>query len=550
MLTLEPWLSRLSIVAKSEHRGSRVQPLTLRPQQPDLPWPRSRDFAWAQRTLVAEVERQYNAGLPVRVIVLKARQLGTSTISSAIQFVWAFIHANTQGLIVAHENRTAQSLFEMTQFFWDSCPWHDLFHAKHATQRRLVWQENGSGIDIASAANLGAGRGRTLSALHVSEAAFYPEPEELMIGLRNTMSKGHGTIEVVESTANGVGDWFHNEWLMACRGESSYVPLFFPWYKHYEYTSEHEYGETTLDSLDECDDEERRLYGLGASFTSLEWRRRKLFDTFAGDELLFRQEYPATPEEAFIVSGSAIFNQQKVLDSYVPSPVPGGRLISPDGVHDIRWVRDDHARPDLKGALYVFKAPLKDGRSDRYFLAADPSRTTTGDPACIQVINRATLEQVAVWHGRVPPRELAHEIIKLGTWYNTCEVCPEVEGGGQGTIATLIERGYPRIYVHRWADRHGVARNTLGFSSSYNRKHWAITELQYLLDGDQVTIHDPETIAQLQTYVRLSEAGDMGPSSRSGHDDAVMALAICLLASRQEPAFVEWHAPTAPPPHL
>jgi len=61
-----------------------------------------------------------------------------------------------------------------------------------------------------------------------------------------------------------------------------------------------------------------------------------------------------------------------------------------------------------------------------------------------------------------------------------------------------------------------------------------------------VTTPDPETIAQLQTYVRLSEAGDMGPSSRSGHDDAVMALAICLLASRQEPAFVEWHAPSAP----
>src|ERR1700735_3975954 len=79
------------------------------------PDPTIGDWGWAQRPYVAEIERQYNAGKPVRIIVLKARQLGISTATEAALFIWAFKHPGTNGLVVSHEKGQAEELFNMTK---------------------------------------------------------------------------------------------------------------------------------------------------------------------------------------------------------------------------------------------------------------------------------------------------------------------------------------------------------------------------------------------------------------------------------------------------
>ena len=364
--------------------------------------------------------------------------------------------------------------------------------------------------------------------LHVSEAAFYDNADVLMTGLRQTVPNEHGTIEIVESTANGIGNWFHSEWNLATEGKSDYVPMFFPWFMHYEYLMH-----TTIKSDLELDEEEKYLRELGASYEGIEWRRWMIPNKCHGDVDFFRQEYPATAEEAFVTSGSNIFNLKKLAECYEPLDGQRGRLVSTDGFNP-KWI------PDEYGPLTVYRSPTRKRtpRPDRYQIAGDPSETTTGDPACIQVISRDNYEQVAVWHDRVDPVAFAHEMMLLGRWYHDAQLCPEIGGGGQGAISVILDSGYPNVWRHRWADRQSQkGANAFGFSTNWNTKRWAIGRLQHFILERLITIHDPLTFHQLQTYIKISQWGEMGPAESGGHDDAVMALAICAFSSSVEPAF-------------
>lgn len=169
-----------------------------------------------------------------------------------------------------------------------------------------------------------------------------------------------------------------------------------------------------------------------------------------------------------------------------------------------------------------------------------------GDPACMQVIDRASMEQVAVWHGEVDPITFGKEMMLLGRWYHNAELCPEIEGGGHATIAIILDRGYPNVWRHRWADKApGKATSQqFGFAVNYNRKHWAVGRLQYLVGEGAITIHDPVTYHQMCNYIRTSQFGELGPADPKGHDDAVMALAIAVFGSTTEDPYNEW--PQAP----
>lgn len=508
---------------------------TLTIQTKDLTterFPITGDFAWAQRPFLSEIERQYNAGKPVRVIVLKARQLGISTAMEAVLFWWAFLHKGTNGLVIAHENEQSEFLFEMTKRYWDHWPFKDIYTTRSATRRRLSWIETGSSLRVATAKNEGAGRGRTLHAVHMSECAFYPDPKALMAGLSKAIPQKHGTIVVLESTANGVGNWFYDEWHRAETGESDYVPLFFPWWKHPEYEMH-----TTLSTEIELDADEREILRLGATYENIEWRRWAIINLCSADEEEFHQEYPSFPEEAFVTSGNSVFPLRALDKCYEPQRGHNGYLLAENAeATKVRWKAD----PSGKSPLTIFKAPVKgDTREDRYFIAADPSMTVNGDPACIQVINRATMEQVAVWHGQIDPINFARELMMVGRFYNNAELCPEVEGGGQATIALILTSGYPNVWQHRWADKSpGKVSISYGWATNYSRKQWCIGVLKSLLADQTITIHDKRTYQQLRQYV-VHNNGEWGPSDYKLHDDAVMAFAICVTASQTEGPFVE-----------
>jgi hypothetical protein len=506
-LSLKPWLEQVSIQKKD---------LTVEPLKLDEP------FAWAQAALAAEVERQYNLGLPVRIIVLKGRQVGISTASEAILFNWTFLHPGTQSLVIAHDTKASQHLFGMAKLMWEEWPFRSAFHEKHNSQKSLGWLETRSAMSVSTAKNAGSGRSFTYHAVHCSEVGFWEDPERLMVGLNQSIPYKHGTIVIYESTANGVGNWFHEEWLRAVHKQSNFVPLFFPWYEHNEY----EIPTTTLRDQDLMTDEVELKETLGLGLPKLAWRRHAIANLCMGDENQFHQEYPCTPDEAFLSTGTHIFPLHKLEECYEPKAGQTGFLHDDNGT--IKFT------PDPSGPLTIYTWPSSDRDWGKYVVAGDPTRTTYGDYSCIQVFNRRTFEQVAVWHGHIDPVSFGHEIIRLGYYYNTALVNTEINGPGYATIAILMQMGYPDVWRHRWADKApGKLSQSYGWASSWNRKNEAIGIVIDLIAQNALLVHHDITYDEMRNFVHLA-GWEVGPASERGNDDTVLALLIALMSTITE----------------
>lgn len=529
-LALWPLLEQLTIKTKS------AQMKRLR---------RDDKFAWAQRAFVEEVERQYNAGKPVRIIVLKGRQLGLSTVTEAILFLWCFLHQGTQAMVLNKEKGDSEYLFSMTKRYWELGPFADLFTTKYNRQGYLEWNETGSSITVDTAKKEEVGRGRTLQAVHGSEPAFWPGEDDIVGGLMEAIPYEHGTICVLESTANGVGGFFHDEWVKATdpSGEkSTFTPMFFPWWEHDEYAV----PDTPLRYSD-LDDDERDLFEIyqarGLTIPKLAWRRRKL--TTYSDPTRFQAEYPMSPDEAFLSTGVNVFDLVKLQKCYQQLPsehVRQGFTFAPaDRPGSIEFVDDPG------GHLWLYREPDPRGRR-RYVVAVDPTWTTEGDPACIQVIDRISMEQVAVWHGQTDPETIAQISLSIAKFYGPSTILnSEVQGGGRVVIQTWRDADWPHIWLDRRPDRMKRVTQTYGFLSSYPMKQWLIGVMQSVIAREGIIIHHPGTFYELCRYVSLDD-GTYGPARRSGHDDTVISLGIAILTCVTEAATLDWAALAASAP--
>ena len=200
-------------------------------------------FNAPQRALYAEVRRQQQAGLPVRVIILKARQIGFSSAVAALFYQRAATTPNTNAMIVAHKAEASANIFNKIKLFWECSP-PAVRPMKKAGNAHALLLENPSSraedrlrdpglrsrITIESAGNREAGRSATIQLLHLSELAFWPYAGQAMAALMQAVPPLPQTMVVIESTANGVGGAFYREWQRAAEGRSAFVPLFFPWF--------------------------------------------------------------------------------------------------------------------------------------------------------------------------------------------------------------------------------------------------------------------------------------------------------------------------------
>lgn len=489
---------------------------------------------YAQREVILTVERQLSANQPVRIIILKARQIGISTIIEAIVFVMSMFMENLRSTIIAHELDASEHLLGITTNYWNGWDLRTLYTPKHASAKRLGWKETNSHIHITTAKNAASGRSRTINVLHGSEVAFWPDPETLMTGLRQSVPNTPNSVIFLESTANGLGNYFADTWDAAVAGENEYIPLFFPWHRHPEYTATHTnlpYHPLPPNPDPEDRAEELNLRSMGISDDRLAWRRWAIKNLCENSRDKFHQEYPTTPLEAFLAAGTHIFSLPKLREVYAPLPGLRGRLVR-ESSGRVRLVSD----PD--GPLKIFKKPSDDTDYGIYMISGDPTRTTRGDPACAQVINRRTWEQVAVYRQKIDPASFAEELAKLGSYYNSGMIVPEITGPGYATIGALLQMDYPFLWNHQWADKApGKVGENFGWEMTMKRKHWAIGNLQKaVIDGD-IIIHDSETFNEMKNYVTMAN-GEMGPNSNDGHDDTVTSLAIALTATITEAATV------------
>lgn len=494
---------------------------------------------YAQRELIQETERQLRTTGRVRIIVLKARQIGISTAIEAVIFALSILFDHMRSLIVSHENDSAEHIKSMTDTYWNSYVFKEYHSEKYTGRKHLSWADTNSSLQIATAKNLGAGRSRTIHSLHASEVAFWPDPGTLMVGLRNSIPNIGLSAIFIESTANGIGNYFHQSWMEATAGTSEYTPLFFPWHKHPEYTADFLPAEIAAKYIpDELDDEERRLQAMGVSMARLTWRRFALNNLVNKDKNkvvmnpidAFHQEYPSSPLEAFVSTGRNVFLLPKLIQHYEPMEGTRGDLV--------RVGNTVQFLPSPTGALTIFKYPA-DKSWGVYRIGADPTHTTQGDYACAQVISRRTLEQVAVLRKKCDPVTFAEQLYLLGIYYNMACIAPEKEGPGYATVGHLLGQGYPDVWESQKVDTTPgkIVTDTFGWGTNSQTKHLAISNLQKAVNDPpqkigKVTygliVHDAMTIAEMRDYVTDEKGTGYTNADGNPYDDGVMALAIAV----------------------
>lgn len=487
---------------------------------------------YAQRDFIDEVEKQINGQGAVRIIVLKARQLGISTIIEGIIFCLSVMYRSYQSLIISHEAESSEHILTMTKRYWNTYPFKRFHDEQYNGRKQLAWSDLQSNIVIATAKNTGAGRSKTLHALHASEVAFWDNPEELITGLRQAIPSQGVTMIFYESTANGVGNFFHKTWEEAQAQRSEFTPKFYPWHRHPEYVASYiprmQHGRYA--ELETLDTEEKALLSMGVSEARLLWRRYAIAELCQGDLDKFHQEYPTTPHEAFLSTGRNVFNINHLLDHYRPMRPRVGYLKR-------RGQRVEFVdNPD--GALRIYRFPSADQSWGIYQIGADPTHTISGDRACGQVLNRRTLEQAAVLSEHYDPIEFGKQLFLLGEYYNTATIAPEKEGPGYATVGHLLGAGYPMVWESQKVDKTPgkIQTDVFGWGTNKATKAMAMGYLvnalaQPLQKVGETTygllIHDADTFAEMKDYIS-DEKGGFCNGEGSMFDDRVMALGIAL----------------------
>lgn len=252
-------------------------------------------FVWndAQRLLHKKLEAQMESTGWVRAIILKGRQQGISTYVSARFFRRTSWQKGKRTMILTHLDSATQNLFAMAKGFYEMGPKGLFPKLKANSGTELSFAERSSGYKVATAGSPGAGRSDTIQYLHASEMAFWPNAQKIMAGLGQTVPLIEDSEAIIESTANGMGNLFHQMWLLAVAGKSDYMPVFIPWFVERGYRRSVPKGF----ELSEDDYEYMEAYDLDEE--QMAWRRAKIDTDFAGDEDWFNQEYPATPDLAF-----------------------------------------------------------------------------------------------------------------------------------------------------------------------------------------------------------------------------------------------------------
>lgn len=257
-----------------------------------------------QRFIHARLEAQLAETKRVRALILKGRQQGCSTYVGGRFYKLTSNRKGVRTFILTHENDATANLFGMVERY------HEYMHPEWkpstgaSNRKELVFDRLDSGYRVGTAGSQGVGRSATIQLFHGSEVAFWPHAEEHAAGILQAIPNVPGTEAIFESTANGIGNWFHKQWLKAVAGRSDYQAIFSPWFWSPEYAV------PVPDGFDLDADEAEYQNAHGLTLEQMAWRRAKIIDL--GDPKLFKQEYPATPDEAFQTTG---------IDSYIPASI-------------------------------------------------------------------------------------------------------------------------------------------------------------------------------------------------------------------------------------
>lgn len=259
----------------------------------------------AQLYIHSRLEAQKTETGRVRALILKGRQQGCSTYVEG-----RFYHktSHTKGIrafILTHEEEATNNLFGIANRYHENCPVLVKPSTGASNAKELSFSKLDSGYKVGTAGNKSVGRSSTIQLFHGSEVAFWPNAELHAGGVLQAVPDIDDTEVILESTANGVGNFFHKLWQDAEAGISDYIAIFVPWYWQPEYKKTAP-ADFTMDA-----DDEAYMQAYGLTLEQMAWRRSKIIELRG--PTLFKQEYPATAAEAFQVTGQDPYISSQIV---------------------------------------------------------------------------------------------------------------------------------------------------------------------------------------------------------------------------------------------
>lgn len=515
-------------------------------------------FNEAQRIVHAKLSEQFKEKGYVKAIVLKARQEGVSTYLAARNFRLAHLWPNQRVTVIAHEKDKSAAIFEFYQRMYDNLI-DPMKVPKLSSQRgNVLHLQHDSQIVVDTAMDEDAGAGTTIQALHASEVARWPNAKNVFISIAQAVPDVGSEI-VLESTAEGIGNFFHEQWIAAEQGESGYVPIFLPWWIQAEYSLaiDEEEREHILASKDDYERQalDEGFFWEGAyhklSPEQLAWRKKVgIPGKCAGDIRKFKAQYPTTSKEAFVATGDTFFDKD-ALERYDLSTKPyarrGSLKLSKRSTITLREDAMGHLRVwelPKPGGMYVIGA---DTASGKLVASGDQDDERGGrDFSSADVIDAKTSKQVAQLHGRMPPKVFAEQLNYLGYFYGSGEATRwpaliAVErnySSGITVLKTLQEEfHYPNLYFGRQtATRNNRLTPQLGWITSKSSRKPLLEGLAEEIREESLAIPCAETIREMYTFV-IDDKG-VPRATEGTHDDRVISLAIARWVARsmgQEP---------------
>ena len=498
------------------------------------------------------LKRQSEAGKPQRVIILKARQMGFSTLTEAILFKRTATKANVNSGIIAHKDDATTNLFNMSKFFLEELPEQLKPKTKASNAKEIIFDDrDGNGlrskVKCMTAGGDGIGRSDTFQNLHLSEVSSWTHAKEILDGLLQAVPNKPNTLIIIESTAKGY-DYFKELWDKACDGENDFEPLFCAWWELDEYRLP--CGEL---ELTEEEQELKELYNLDNE--QIAWRRWCIRNNCGNDVNTFKQEYPSCPEEAFLASGECIFDKDIIVSQIehnrpLISGWKRGEFEYKKTMHPVRnekgeVVAIDKRISDIKfiekenGLITIHQEPSVKRNADNEIIAKR-RYTIGGDTAGLgldyytaKVVADDTQETVATLRKqRIDEDKYADQVYCLGKYYHDALIGLETNYSYAPT-KELVELDYPNLYQRkRFETTTREIQKIFGFETNRLTKPIILQSLVTTMRENVAAECDVATLREMLTFVR-KENGKQ-EAQEGYHDDLVMAKAIANYISIEE----------------
>lgn len=543
---------------------------------------------YPQRILVSRFEAKRKARQPIRLILLKARQWGGSTTTQLYMAWLQFNHRKgLNSLIIAHQGTASDEIKDMFDLMISKYPvefLHKLGETYSENEPKLVGvgksgsthrvPQRNCKIKVGTAERPDGCRGGAYSLVHLSEVGLWKKtdgksPQDIVRSACSGMLLEPFTMIVMESTANGTGNFFHTEYTDAADPsiKSQYEALFIAWFQIEQYSKpftstdeKKEFAQKLYANRENAyvpsnrEESGRYLWSLwekGATLEAINW----YVEERAGraDFGVMASEYPSDDVEAFVHSGSMVFDKYlvKKFEKFCIPPRYIGDVYA-DGDEGKDALSNLRFRDDKQGLLSIWAMPEKFDDyevKNRYLTVVDVGgRSNKSDWSVIVVFDRISMidgseppSVVAQWYGHCDIDLLAWRAAQIAAFYNNSLLVIEsntlethdkerqVEGGDQSQyILNQISDVYPNLYARKQSDdeiREGAPRK-YGFHTNISTKPKIISTLIKVVRERLYIERDKRCLDEYNTYER-KQNGAYGAITGK-HDDLLMTRAIGL----------------------